>query len=43
VIAIAKKLVKKCDCNKPVQKKAQCHDTIKLQLDWSLLDVVETW
>jgi hypothetical protein len=22
---------KKCDCNKPVQKKAPCHDTVRLR------------
>jgi hypothetical protein len=27
---------------KPVQKKAPCHDTVRLRLGWCLLDVVAT-
>jgi hypothetical protein len=37
-----KKHVKKYDCKKPVQKKATCHDTVRLRLGWCLLDVVVT-
>jgi hypothetical protein len=37
------KLVKKCDCNKPVQKKLNAMTLSKLRLHWSLFDVVATW
>jgi hypothetical protein len=26
-----------------LKKKAPCHDTVRLRLGWSLLDVVATW
>jgi hypothetical protein len=49
VIAIAtKKTVakntgkKSVGARKPVQKKAPCHETVRLQLGWCLLDVVAT-
>jgi hypothetical protein len=39
-----KKIVAKNTGKKtPVQKKAPCHDTVRLRLRWSLLDVVATW
>jgi hypothetical protein len=34
---------KSAGAKKPVQKKAPCYETIRLQLGWSLLDVVATW
>jgi hypothetical protein len=40
---LQKTQVKKCGCKKPVQKKAPCHETVRLQLGWCLLDVVATW
>jgi hypothetical protein len=44
VTAIAKKKqLQKTQIKKTVQKKAPCHDTVRLQLGWSLLDVVATW
>jgi hypothetical protein len=34
---------KSAGAKKPVQKKAPCHETVRLQLGWCLLDVVATW
>jgi hypothetical protein len=33
---------KSAGAKKPVQKKAPCHETVRLQLGWCLLDVVAT-
>jgi hypothetical protein len=32
---------KKCDCKKTSSKKAPCHDTVRLQLGWCLLGVLQ--
>jgi hypothetical protein len=47
VFAIEKKQlqkqVNKVQLQKTSSKKAPCHDTVRLQLGWCLLDVVATW
>jgi hypothetical protein len=42
-VILQKKQLQKTQVKKPVQKKAPCHDTVRLRLGWSLLDVVATW
>jgi hypothetical protein len=39
---VAKTKVKKCGCKKTSSKKASCHETVRLQFGWCLLDVVAT-
>jgi hypothetical protein len=34
---------KSAGAKKTVQKKAPCHETVRLQLGWCLLDVLATW
>jgi hypothetical protein len=49
VTAIAKKIKNSCKntgkksavAKKPVQKKALCHDTVRLRIGWCLLDVLQ--
>jgi hypothetical protein len=41
---VAKHIGKKSvAAKKPVQKKASCHDTVRLRLGWCLHGVVATW
>jgi hypothetical protein len=42
VILQKKTVAKNTGKKTPVQKKAPCHETVRLRLGWSLLDVAAT-